>query len=110
MKKNIGAALAALVVACFVFRLTGQTGSSSITAYEYATIRWDGRENTALIRPNGKIEPLRPVFQKFKIPEHVDERAFYMTIAINAAAKEGFELVATGNADEWILRRTVNGP
>ena len=72
----------------------------------YSTIRWAGRENTHVIRPNGKVEILGPVLAKIPRPDRVDERAFYMSIAINAMAKEGYQFAGM-TEDQIVLKRPV---
>lgn len=74
--------------------------------FEFATIRWGGRENTHLIRPNSQVEFLGPLLNKVKRPEHADERSFYMAVAMNAIAKEGFE-IACMTSDEIVMKRVV---
>jgi hypothetical protein len=71
---------------------------------EYVTIRWGGRENTHLIRANGKVEFLAPILTKVQRPDRVDDRAFYMNIAMNAVAGEGFEFVGMTH-DEIVMKR-----
>ena len=78
--------------------------SSSFQTFEYGTIRWAGRENTHFIRPNSSVEMLGPILAKVQRPDRVDERTFYMSIAINAVAREGFE-VCTMTSDEIVLKR-----
>jgi hypothetical protein len=73
---------------------------------EYATIRWAGRENTHLIRPNGKVDKLRPLLEKFPHPAGVDERAYYMNIAMNSLAREGYEFAGM-TSDEIVMKRPI---
>jgi len=75
--------------------------------YEYATIRWAGRENTHLIRPNGKVEFLGPILAKVPRPDRTDDRAFFMNLAMNAVAKEGFEFVGM-TPDEIVMKRSLS--
>jgi len=81
--------------------------ANSLQIYEYVTIRWAGRENTHLIRSSGKVEFLGPILTKVSRPDRVDDRAFFMTLAMNAAAKEGFEFAGMTN-DEIVMRRPVS--
>jgi hypothetical protein len=73
---------------------------------EYGTIRWAGRENTYFVRPNGKVDSLGPILTKVSRPDRVDERAYFMNVAINAVAREGFEVAALA-PDEVLVRRNV---
>jgi hypothetical protein len=71
---------------------------------EYAVIQWDGRENTRFIRPNGTVEKLRPVLEGTSRPDGVHDRSFYLAIALNAVAREGFEYAGTIDGDLVVKR------
>lgn len=101
------AALAALILAVFLIQRSHAAEQRSFQTHEYATIRWGGRENTHLIRPNGQVEMLGPLLQNLKRPDRVDERTYLMNLALNAVAKEGFELTSM-TADEMVLRRAIS--
>ncbi len=73
---------------------------------EYLTLRWAGRENTHLIRPNGEVEFIGKQLMSTKRPERADDRSFYMNVTLNALAKDGYELIAM-TSDDYILRRRV---
>jgi hypothetical protein len=75
---------------------------------EFATIRWAGRDNTHLIRPNGKVDKLKPLFERFPRPEGggIDDRAYYMSIAMNAVAREGYEFAGM-TSDEIVMKRPL---
>ena len=74
---------------------------------EYLTLRWAGRENTHLIRPSGQVEFIGKQLANSKKPERADDRSFYMNIALNALAKDGYELSAMTSDDYVLKRRTV---
>lgn len=74
--------------------------------YEYATIRWDGRENSHIVRPNGEVEFVSLEFRKVKKPGRADERVFYMNLMMNGLTKEGYEFAAM-TSDEIVMKRTV---
>jgi hypothetical protein len=78
--------------------------AESAGAFEYATLRWAGRENTHLIRPSGNVEFLGPKFAGVKRPDRADDRSFYMNLAMNALAREGYELVAI-TPDDYVFKR-----
>ncbi len=108
MKKSlipIGAVLAVATLGLFARQLMG-AGPGTMQRYEYATIRWSGRENTHLIRSNGKVEMLGSVLNRSTRPDRVDERAYYMNVAMNAVAKEGFEFAGM-TPDEIVMRREI---
>jgi hypothetical protein len=83
------------------------TAAESGTGPEYATLRWAGRDNTHLIRPNGMVEILGPKFAGAKKPDKVDDRSFFMNLAMNALAREGYELVAM-TPDDYVFKRAAN--
>jgi hypothetical protein len=107
MKTKIAAAAGVLlllgIVICVASPLLAHAADKPEQC-EYVTIRWAGRENTHLIRPSGQVEILGPQLVKIKKPERVDERSFYMNIAMNAVAKEGYELAAM-TSDDYVLKR-----
>ena len=75
-------------------------------AAEYVTLRWDGRDNTHVIRPGGNVENLGSKFKGIKKPDRTDERSFFMNLAMNALANDGYELVAM-TPDDYVFRRAV---
>jgi len=108
MKEIIAISIVAGAALWGLYRFTARAADTSgFQTYEYATIRWSGRENTHLIRPNGKTEMLGPVLTKAQRPDRVDDRAFYMNIAMNAVAKEGFEFAGM-TSDEIVMKRPVS--
>ena len=72
--------------------------------YEYATIRWGGRENTHVIRPGGQVEFLGAQLKNFKRIDRADERSLCMNIVMNGLAQEGWEIAAM-TADDIVMRR-----
>lgn len=75
-------------------------------SHEYTTIRWDGKENTHLIRPGGRVEFIGSTLRQLKRPDRCDERSFFMNAAMNGLAREGWDLVVM-TADDIVMRRTV---
>lgn len=103
-RKNL--LLAALVLslgAALIVRLRAED-RPQFQSVQFITLRWQGRENSKVIRQNGKVEPLRVLFERFPRPDGLDERAYYMNIAMNAFATEGYDLAAMSN-DEVVMRR-----
>ena len=92
----------ALVAGAGLTKLPANT--SGTAQVEYATLRWGGRENTHLIRPDGTTEILGAKFAGIRKPERVDDRSFYMNLAMNGLSREGFELVAM-TPDDYIFKR-----
>ena len=101
----------ALLVLAAIFCLCLHTGSNAAEpvhqqTFEYATIRWSGRDNTHIIRPGTQVEFIGGQLAKIKKPDRVDDRAFYMNIAMNALAKEGYEFAGM-SSDEIVMKRAV---
>ena len=94
-------ALVSTVVAVRLF--AAETKPSS--GYEYVTIRWAGRDNTHVIRPGGQVEFIGNELRKMPRPDRIDERAFYMNLAMNGLTKEGFEFAGM-SSDEIIMKRS----
>lgn len=81
---------------------------STVTSgtYEYVTIRWAGRDNTHVIRPNGEVEFVGAQLKNFKKPDRADDRSFYMNVVMNGLAREGWELAAM-TPDDYVMKRAV---
>ena len=74
--------------------------------YEYVTIRWDGRDNTHIIRPGGKVEFVGAELRRVTRPDKADDRAFYMNVVMNGLTKDGYEFAGM-IPDEIVMRRAV---
>jgi hypothetical protein len=74
--------------------------------FEYVTIRWGGRDNTHVIRPNGEVEFVGGQLKNFKKPDRADDRSFYMNIVMNGLAREGWELAAM-TPDDYVMKRAA---
>jgi len=75
-------------------------------SYEYATVRWAGKDNTHIVRPGGQVEFIGPELRKMPKPDRADDRAFYMNLAMNGLVKEGYEFAGM-STDEIVMRRTI---
>jgi hypothetical protein len=75
--------------------------------FEYATIRWSGRDNTHIIRPSTRVEFIGGELAKINKPARVDDRAFYMNAAMNGLAKEGYEFAGMSDND-IIMKKAVH--
>jgi hypothetical protein len=103
-RKNLLFLAVVLSIAMLLFARLRADEKSGFQTVQFITLRWQGRDNSKVIRPNGKAEALRPLFEKFPRPDGLDERAYYLNIAINAFAVEGYDVAAMNN-DEIIMRR-----
>jgi len=93
----------------FILRLFGAESkeSKSTPGYEYATIRWAGKENTHIVRPGGQVEFIGLELRKMPKPDRTDDRAFYMNLAMNGLTKEGYEFAGM-SSDEIVMRRALS--
>lgn len=72
--------------------------------FEYTTIRWGGRENTHVIRPNGEVEFVGNQLKNVKRPDRADDRSFYMNVVMNGLARAGWEFAGM-TSDDIVMRR-----
>ena len=109
MKKHLILASLVMILSGWILfhEKSAATESTIFQTEEYITIRWSGRENTHLIRSNGKVEILGKVLMAVTRPDRADERSFYMNIAMNAAAREGYEFAGMTN-DEIVMKRKTS--
>ncbi len=99
---------AALIAAPGLLRLpAADPGPPS--AFEYATIRWDGKDNTHIVRPGGEVEFVSAELRKARKPDRADDRAFYMNLVMNGLTKEGYEFAGM-SSDEIVMRRSRSRP
>ena len=107
MKKNIAILTVVITAILGIYYFTAKgADTAGFQTYEYATICWGGRENTYLIRPNGKVEMLGSLLNKVQRPDRAGDRSFYMNVAMNAVAKEGYEFAGM-TTDEIVMKRPV---
>jgi hypothetical protein len=92
----------------FILRLFAAESNEprTVSGYEYATIRWAGKDNTHIIRPRGQVEFIGAELRKMPKPDRTDDRAFYMNLAMNGLTKEGYEFAGMSN-DEIVMRKVV---
>jgi len=72
-------------------------------SFQYATIRWGGRENMHVVRPDGKVELYGARLAREVVPEGTDQRAFFMNLVMNSLAREGYEFA--GMTDDQIVMK-----
>ena len=102
----IAATLILLTVGLTIPLNAADTTNAPSPRLEYATIHWDGRDNTHIVLPNGEVKSLGSQLTKISKPNRTDDRAFYMNIAMNSLAKEGYEFVAIRDND-IVMKKAV---
>ncbi len=110
MKKKTAIFIIATIFSCVAaWQLHAQKDGDTAAKQteEYAMIRWGGRENTHWILPGYAVEFIGPQLAKLKRPERADERAFYMTAAMNAMAKNGWTFAGM-TSDEIVMKRPLS--
>jgi hypothetical protein len=95
-----------ILAALFVLRVFAAEPKNS-PVYEYATIRWAGRDNTHIVRPGGQVEFIGTELRRMPKPDRTDDRAFYMNLAMNGLTKEGYEFAGM-SSDEIVMRRVID--
>jgi hypothetical protein len=105
MKKLLLSAVA-IVALVLIFKTPNTTAAeqAASASTEYVTVRWAGRENMHLIRPGGEVEFIWSKLKSIKRPDRCDERAFYINLAMNSLAKDGYQVVTLFN-DDLIMKR-----
>src|SRR5262245_15810335 len=103
--RSLLALTALLLGTVFILRLFAAEPKNG-PGYEYATIRWAGKENTHIVRPGGQVEFIGSELRKMPKPDRTDDRAFYMNLAMNGLTKEGYEFAGM-SSDEIVMRRSL---
>jgi hypothetical protein len=98
-------ALAAVFGVSLVCLRAADTQAEPSRRFEFATIRWGGRDNTHIIRPNGQVE-FPAQLGKIQKPSRTDDRAFYMNLVMNGLAKEGYEFAGM-SSDDIVMKRVA---
>lgn len=101
--KYMSVAFGCVAAFCLGLLIAHSAEQPPIGQYEYATIRWAGRDNTHLIRPGGNAEIIGEQLRRVERPDKVDERAFYLNLAMNGLVKEGFEFA--GMTDDIVIMK-----
>jgi hypothetical protein len=72
--------------------------------YDYIDIRWDGVDEMCVVYGDGRVDFVGKELQKVPRPDNANKRAFYMTLALNKMAAQGYEFVGM-ISDEIVMRR-----
>jgi hypothetical protein len=72
--------------------------------YSFATVHLGGKTNSYVIRPDNTIKRLDEFFATNTPPVGIDERTFYLHVAINFFAKYGYDVAAM--TSESVIIRT----
>jgi hypothetical protein len=90
MKKIIIPAVAIMLVVFAFQDKAGPAEQRVKQAYEYASIRFVPGGRTIIMWPDGTTDKLSDL-NTTKDPDNLDERLYYLTLAVNLLAQKGFE-------------------
>ena len=91
-----------LLLLCGVLSAAAQGAASQ--KYEFAIIKWDGPDRIQYILPD-KFEVAR-LGKRFPRPDGAQEEEYYLAMATNELAKQGWEAVAF-DSRRILLRRSI---
>lgn len=74
--------------------------------FEYIDIRWDGTDRMCIVYADGRVDFIGKELEKVARPDDANKRAFYMTLALNKMAAQGYEFVGM-ISDEIVMRRRL---
>ena len=102
MKRTAFAIVALAAVALFA-------RADKPTAFEYATIRWDGIDNSQIILPSAKVQFVGKQLHALKRPDRTDERAFYQNVMMNSLGADGYEFAGfSADQNQIVMKRRSN--
>jgi hypothetical protein len=84
----------------------GVAAQDMTSRVEYIDIRWDGTDRMCIVFPDGRVEFVGKELEKVPRPDDANKRAFYMTLAMNKMAAEGYEFVGM-ISDEIVMKRRI---
>lgn len=96
--------IAAILAAWLAIGQTDNKAPSPPPKVEYAFIRWDGFDNSHVIKPNNEVVMMGSQLRKFRKPPGVDDRHFYQTAMMNILAQEGWQFL-TFYKDDVVMQR-----
>ncbi len=105
MKRNTISAMIVGMLLLAGLQMLRSGDAPAAGSFEYLSIRWDGRDNTHVIRPGGHCESVGDQLRQMDRPRFVDERAFYLNVVMNGLVKEGYEFA--GMTDDIIVMRRL---
>lgn len=84
----------------------GAVAQDMASQVEYIDIRWDGTDRMCIVFPDGRVEFVGKELEKVPRPDDANKRAFYMTLAMNRMAAQGYEFVGM-ISDEIVMKRRI---
>jgi len=84
----------------------GAAAQDMASRVEYIDIRWDGTDRMCIVFPDGRVEFVGAELEKMPRPDDANKRAFYMTLAMNKMAAQGYEFAGM-ISDEIVMKRRI---
>jgi hypothetical protein len=84
----------------------GAAAQDMASRVEYIDIRWDGTDRMCIVFPDGRVEFVGKELEKVPRPDDANKRAFYMTLAMNRMAAQGYEFEGM-ISDEIGMKRRI---
>jgi hypothetical protein len=84
----------------------GAVAQDLASRVEYIDIRWDGTDRMCIVFPDGRVEFIGKELEKVPRPDDANKRAFFMTLAMNRMAAQGYEFEGM-ISDEIVMKRRI---
>lgn len=84
----------------------GAAAQDMTSRVEYIDIRWDGTDRMCIVFPDGRVDFVGKELEKVPRPDDANKRGFYMTLALNKMAAQGYEFVSM-IPDEIVMKRRI---
>jgi hypothetical protein len=84
----------------------GAVAQDLASRVEYIDIRWDGTDRMCIVFPDGRVEFIGKELEKLPRPDDANKRAFFMTLAMNRMAAQGYEFEGM-ISDEIVMKRRI---
>jgi hypothetical protein len=84
----------------------GAVAQDMASRVEYIDIRWDGTDRMCIVFPDGRVEFIGKELEKVPRPDDANKRAFFMTLAMNRMAAQGYEFEGM-ISDEIVMKRRI---
>ena len=106
MKKILIVIALVTVAACFGTTLLLRAQDKPAAGFEYAIVKWDGPDRLYYNLPD-RFELVHSEKQGIKVARDAQEEEFYLTVACNKMAREGWEPVNL-DSRRVLFRRAIS--
>ena len=106
MRKSVFAMATLGAICISALSSLGAAAQDMASRVEYIDIRWDSTDRMCIVFPDGRVEFIGKELEKVPRPDDANKRAFYMTLAMNRMAAQGYEFVSM-ISDEIVMKRRL---